>query len=1313
MIANAAGGLLPSLAQDLRTMFGANVLPSYGMTECMPISSPPFSYQLEKPGTSGVAVGPQIRIFSNNFEVLPPGSEGNICVRGRPCFHGYAGETLDSSFLEGGWFNTGDLGYLDEDGYLYITGRSKEVINRGGEIISPMEVEEEVLQHPAVLDCLAFSAPHDILQEVVGIVIVPQPGIPKLDLPSLHNFLQERLVSAKWPQCLVFIDTLPKSHTNKLLRVNLGQRMKLPTLNDSMFPIERMFEATCPAQGTPVSVTIPCKQVSIDPVYIQDVLQDELGGVSDDSNIIDSKVSSTSSSSDRVLFVTLHPKRQGGIIIHVCNIDRLEVIEKAKLRLHAYLQPSHIISYPSGISMSGLKKMPKSTDAVMSILSQNQQSTSDPIVLDIQQIIQEMLHLDCLPAPDSNFFHIGGSSLMASQVASKIRNLHNVSFTGAELFRHNTCIAMAQKVRSQRPDYEKQQLNCPSMPDDKSLSISTDLNSENTEQFKLYSVNLQDAPLESKPSIPSYNLFSTLFQLAPAFGVFPLYHFTRTFLFFVTLLTVLDKMPGQHNMFKFIMVLIIYNFLWNFITPLIFIMIKWTVIGRYKQGRYACGSFYYLRWWFVDVCRKIFGRGFWGSNNFFLIWYYRMLGAQIGSGVCISFEADIAEYDLVMIGDNSKVEYSSIRGFGVDNGAMILGPVIIGEGCSIGIRSVVAPFTKVPTNAHVGPASSSYELTSDKSNINYNRCSLPEPNFMWQTFVGAPITFLVDAFSNFPAMLVLIALITFHYRERHKTFHHIDDLMEWLCDPKRIPYYIGIRVVRSVVAPFFYMGASIIVKWVIIGKFEEGPMDTTSQWQLMRHWLAARLFSREKMQDVTNLLGRHYEPISILYRLLGSKVGKRVFWPGHQPIFSGEFDLLEIGDDVVFGSRAVILCSSLERCEKVIFCAGANVSDNSIVMPGGIVGKNAVLASNTVCPAGRYLPESSIWLGSNGGEPLLLEEGIELDAMKPILSSTINRGILPMQGDKTTLRPFGRAVYNREATHFVWYPSMMIVYNLLCSAVFASFHALPLLSTVQLGAIVLYGLPGPGRKYDSIDLCVGNLFQMLLLIYLASHAVRFILCMVAEVSAKWIFLGRRKEGQFNWDKSTYGQNWEFYQVITRIRQLNKISTLDLIAGSPYLIWYFRSLGGNIGKNCCLYPAGGDPFMPEPDLVDIGDRCVVDNSSIVAHLNTRGNFQLVRIKMDNGVTLRVSSRIQQGVHCESGSMLLEKSLALTGEVIEANSVWQGAPASRVFTRHRKYLDLPSTSFDDSDFTESKSESTPLFPAQGNAGDQEQIDMYIYV
>jgi acyl-CoA synthetase (AMP-forming)/AMP-acid ligase II/carbonic anhydrase/acetyltransferase-like protein (isoleucine patch superfamily) len=1276
MIANAAGGLLPSLAQELRAVFGANVLPSYGMTECMPISSPPANYKLEKPGTSGVAVGPEITIFSSNFEVLPPSMEGSICVRGRPCFHGYEGQTQESSFLEGGWFNTGDLGYLDEDGYLYITGRSKEVINRGGEIISPMEVEEEVSNHPTVDACLAFSAPHAILQEIVGIVIVPKPGVPKLDLPTLHAFLQERLATAKWPQCMVYMDALPKSHTNKLLRVKLGQRLNLPEMNDGMFPVERTYEANCPPQGTPVGVSIPCEQVTVDTEYIQEVLLDELGVVYESYvDLLDTPAPDELKAEKQVL-VTPHPTKIGGVVVHVVNLDRLDVILKAKACLDAYMQPSHIICYPSKISTESIRKKLEPTDAVGSILLGSSSATSDPMVQELQELIREMVDLDCLPGPDSNFFHVGGSSLLASQLASKLRKTYNVCFSGADVFRHNTCIGMARKIQSQKPEYSKSSCGL-----DESYNGSLNNIPDWNDSSKQCPVDLQNVPFDYTRLKPQNGFFAAIVQLIPLLGVFPLWQFSRFFLFFMSLLGVLHAVPGEQNIFKFIGALVIFHFLWVALSPLVFVLIKWIVIGRYKPGRHAIWSGYYLRWWFVDVSRKIFGRGWWGSHNNLLIMYYRMLGASIGSGAQISLEADIAEFDLVTIGDNAKIEYASVRGFGVDNGAMILGPVEVGNSSSVGVRAVVAPYTKVPDRAHVGPGTSSYEITyEDDRHLSYNRYAVPEPAWWMQLLVGQPVMFLVDTISHIPAMIVLYFLVTMHAKQNDAGFHTIGDLMEWLCEPRRIPYFIGVRVVRSIVAPIVYMVAAIVVKRVVIGKFEAGPRCITSQWQLIRHWLVARMFCRENMQEVTDLLGRHYEPVSILYRLLGAKVGKRVFWPGNQAVFSGEFDLLEIGDDVVFGSRSVIICSGLESCDKVIFCAGANISDNTIVLPGGIMGKNAVLGSNTVCPAGRYLPESSIWLGSQGGEPMVLEVGPEPNAHETMLSANIKAEDLPMQGDESTLRPFGKAVYHREAAYFVWPASMMIVYNLVVNILCETLHALPLLCTLHIGGAVFYGFPLDERLYDEVEISAGHLYGTLVWIFAVCHSVRVGIVFAVEIGSKWVLLGRRTEGRFNWDKSTYGQNWEFYQIMTRVRRLHRTSVLDFLAGTPYINWYFRSLGSTIGKDCCLYPAGGDPYMPEPDLVTIGDRCVVDLASIVSHLNTRGNFELVRIKLDDHVTLRSRSRLQQGVHCEAGAMLLEKSLALTGEIIEPDSVWQGGPASRVFAYDSNLAVTPSTYFE---------------------------------
>lgn len=1304
MIANAAGGLLPSLAQELRATFGANVLPSYGMTECMPISSPPYNYELTKPGTSGVAVGPQITVFNNDFQVLPPGQEGNICVRGRPCFRGY-GETgamhslstgghgpqkAPEALLQGGWFNTGDLGYLDEDGYLYITGRSKEVINRGGEIISPLEVEEEIVQHPSIQACAAFSAPHSVLQEAVGIVLVHKPGERRIDLPDLHNFLQDRLAPAKWPQCLVYMDGLPKSHTNKLLRVKLGQRLNLPELNDNMFPVERTFEATCPPQGTLVGVSIPSEAVTVDLEYIQDVLREELQIFGDirrsqhqqpNSSLAPPDLLNDSSTSQplKQLLVTTHPTRTGSVTVHVYNVKPEDVIHTSQGAFDAYLRPSHVCSYTSEISLQNIKKYPEHTDAVASILNGDgaKKIVTDPMVRKMQELVQDLIDLDCLPAPDSSFFHVGGSSLLASQMASRIRRAYNVDFSGTDIFRHNTCIGMAKRVKIQLPHFKSLANSSMESGSTKSLGSSSNNNnsrasvaSKSQATDKGCTIDLQNVPMELNPMKPEKGCFGTLFQLFPLFFVFPLYQFSRFFLFFMSLLAILHKTPWEQNLFKFIFTLVAFHFVWTLITPLVFVLIKWTVIGKYKEGRYPIWGQYYLRWWFVDVCRKVIGRGVWGSHGFLLCTYYQMLGAKIGTRSRISLEAEIAEYDLVTIGDDAKIEYSTVRAFGVDNGTMILGSVSVGDGSSVGVRSVIAPYTSVPSESHVGPGTSSYEITyNDDRHLKYNRYSAPEPAVWMRILVGGPIVFLVNTISHIPAMTVLYMLVAMHLRDRNGGFQDVGDLLEWLCEPKRLSYYFGIRIARSLLAPIFYMVTAIIVKWVVIGKFKPGPRDVTKQWTLMRHWLAATLFSRENMQEVTELLGRHYETVSVLYRLLGAKVGKRVFWPGHQFVFSGEFDLLEIGDDVVFGSRSVVLCSTLESSEKVIFCAGSNISDNTIVLPGGIIGKNAVLASNTVCPPNRYLPEASIYLGSRGGEPIVLEPGTERDAKETMWSSDVKTSSLPMKGDDTTLRPFGKAVYKREASYFVWPCFFMILYRFVCNALFETIHALPLLGALHITGGIFYGFPIASREYDAIDYGRGLLYGTMFGAFLLTHAVRIFICLTMEIAAKWILMGRREQGRYNWDTSNYGQNWELYQIFTHIRKLHRTTILDFLAGTPYLNTYFRCLGSSIGKDCCLYPAGGDPYMPEPDLVKFGDRCILDMASIVSHLNTRGNFELVRIVMEDHVTLRCRSRIQQGVFMETGAMLMEKSLALTGEVLDAGTVWQGAPASRVFAYER--------------------------------------------
>ena len=276
MICNAAGGLLPSLANELRATFNCTVLPSYGMTECMPIASPLITYQLERPGCSGIACGPHLSVRDqlDITKELERGKTGAVCVRGLPTFSGYElenGELDTSVFTKDGWFDSGDCGHMDEDGYLYITGRSKEIINKGGEVVSPFEVEEAITQacKGRVKQTLAFSVEHKVLQETIGVVIVPEAGQPRIGLVELQNSLRSYLHPSKWPFVMVYMDDLPKNQAGKPLRIKLGSRLGITSMSDDVPALDRHFEAKAPSKDVPLSRPIPCSRVTVDSRAVQ------------------------------------------------------------------------------------------------------------------------------------------------------------------------------------------------------------------------------------------------------------------------------------------------------------------------------------------------------------------------------------------------------------------------------------------------------------------------------------------------------------------------------------------------------------------------------------------------------------------------------------------------------------------------------------------------------------------------------------------------------------------------------------------------------------------------------------------------------------------------------------------------------------------------------------------------------------------------------------------------------------------------------------------------------------------------------------
>ena len=225
-IRSSSSSLPPQVMAALEETFGCPVIESYGMTEAAhQMASNPLPPAARKPGTVGVAAGPDIAVLDAANRPVPAGTVGEVCIRGANVTTGYeANPEANAEAFAGGWFHTGDQGMLDGDGYLTITGRLKEIINRGGEKISPREVDEVLLDHPAVAQAVTFALPHDKLGEEVAAAVVPAGG-NGVDARALRDFAAGRLADFKVPRRIVVLEEIPKGATGKVQRIGLHEKL--------------------------------------------------------------------------------------------------------------------------------------------------------------------------------------------------------------------------------------------------------------------------------------------------------------------------------------------------------------------------------------------------------------------------------------------------------------------------------------------------------------------------------------------------------------------------------------------------------------------------------------------------------------------------------------------------------------------------------------------------------------------------------------------------------------------------------------------------------------------------------------------------------------------------------------------------------------------------------------------------------------------------------------------------------------------------------------------------------------------------------
>jgi acyl-CoA synthetase (AMP-forming)/AMP-acid ligase II/thioesterase domain-containing protein/acyl carrier protein len=226
-IRSCSASLPEKIMRGLESAFQVPVVEAYGMTEAShQIASNPLPPLGRKAGSVGLGSGTEVAIMADDGNLMARGEVGEIVIRGANVTSGYANnpEANEKSFVNR-WFRTGDQGYIDEDGYLFINGRIKEIINRGGEKISPREVDDVLLQHPAVAQAATFAVPHRTLGEDIAAAIVLAPG-QSVKEQDIRCFVASRVAEFKVPRQIVIIDAIPKGPTGKLQRLDLAALLR-------------------------------------------------------------------------------------------------------------------------------------------------------------------------------------------------------------------------------------------------------------------------------------------------------------------------------------------------------------------------------------------------------------------------------------------------------------------------------------------------------------------------------------------------------------------------------------------------------------------------------------------------------------------------------------------------------------------------------------------------------------------------------------------------------------------------------------------------------------------------------------------------------------------------------------------------------------------------------------------------------------------------------------------------------------------------------------------------------------------------------
>jgi oxalate---CoA ligase len=241
-IRSCSSALPVRVMSELEDVFSVPVIEAYGMTEAShQVASNPLPPDERKVSSVGQSAGSDIAIMDEYGNILSSGEKGEIVIRGENVMNGYENnpDANKIAFVDG-WFRTGDQGYLDEDNYLFITGRIKEIINRGGEKISPREIDDVLMEHPAIAQAVTFSIPHAQLGEDIAAVVVFHKNYNDIE-SGIKEFVAKRLANFKVPRRIIIVDEIPKGPTGKPQRIGMAEKLGIMMTDYTKTDIKEKF----------------------------------------------------------------------------------------------------------------------------------------------------------------------------------------------------------------------------------------------------------------------------------------------------------------------------------------------------------------------------------------------------------------------------------------------------------------------------------------------------------------------------------------------------------------------------------------------------------------------------------------------------------------------------------------------------------------------------------------------------------------------------------------------------------------------------------------------------------------------------------------------------------------------------------------------------------------------------------------------------------------------------------------------------------------------------------------------------------------